>query len=380
MKILFYLRIVVMGGAERYLLTLLPELKKRNIEVGFFCTIQHNNIEIIEYFKNHLDACNIPVYTCKASSLLSIPAAKELARVIRNEGYTILSAHLIHAEVISVLAKIFYRGSFKLITTKHGYFQKFMDENGLDYNKINKLSLNYRLEKFLQHFVDDNFAVSKGLADFFVHSGICSITKMKVIYHGLSTNHANTVDLPVRYGDNQVLIVARLRKLKGHALLIQAMKIIQSEIPDVKLVILGGGEEAGNLKEMVTNNGLNNTVIFAGHTDDVYPYIAGSDIIAAPSIAEAFGLVVLEAYSCSKPVIAFDVTALNENIIQNETGYLITPFSVQELADKIKFLLQNKGVAAQMGLNGKTLLSNKFSLDECVSKTVKFFENHKQEI
>ncbi|MEI9933619.1 MAG: glycosyltransferase [Ferruginibacter sp.] len=105
MKILFYLRVVVMGGAERYLLQLLPELKKRNIEVGFYCTLKNNNAKIIEEFTEHFNKYSIPVYICKSSAVLSIKAAKQLSKTIKENNYTILHAHLMHAEIISALSK-----------------------------------------------------------------------------------------------------------------------------------------------------------------------------------------------------------------------------------------------------------------------------------
>jgi hypothetical protein len=108
MKILFYLRIAVMGGAEKYLLTLIPALKQRNIDVGFFCTLQDNNHEIVEHFSRHFCEADIPLHVCKAKSALSLKAGRHLARVVRDEQYTVVSAHLIHAEIIGVLSKLFF--------------------------------------------------------------------------------------------------------------------------------------------------------------------------------------------------------------------------------------------------------------------------------
>ncbi len=375
MKILFYLRIVVMGGAENYLLTLLPELKKRNIEVGFFCTRQHNNKEIIDHFTTHFNRHNIPVYVCKASSSLSLKAAKALAKTIKREQYTILSAHLVHAEIVSGLSKMFFKTSCKLVVTQHGYFQKFMDLHGLDYKKINKLTASYQLMKFIQRFVTNNFAVSKGVADFYIHSGICKPSKMQVIYHGIEPGICKNTTSIIRYSTNQLLIIGRLRKFKGHHFLIQAVKILYNEIADLKLVILGDGEEMTTLRDMVNEYKLNEYVVFEGYSDNVFNYIAGSDIIVAPSIAEAFGLIVLEAYSCAKPVVAFNVPAFNENIVDNETGSLATPYNVKALAEKIKYLLQNKNIAAQYGENGRKLLKDEFSLESAVEKTIDFYVN-----
>jgi len=363
-----------MGGAERYILALLPELKKRKIEVGFFCTQQRSNKEIIAYFIRHFEQFNIPVYVCKSAALLSIKAAYFLARTINKGQYNILSAHLIHAEIISVLSKVLFNRSCKLVVTKHGYLQKFMDQYGLDHTKINRLSLSYQAERFLQRFINKNFAVSKGLADFYILSHICKPSKMAVIYHGAEAGIDIQDYSPVRYSKNQLLIAGRLRKFKGHRFLVEAAKILCREVPDLKVVIVGDGIEMNNLMKIVNDHKLDTWFVFAGYTDQVRNYMYGSDVIVAPSLAEPFGLVVLEAYSCHKPVIAFNVTAFNESIIHNETGYLVPPYDIGELARQIRSLLQDKATAKKLGENGYQLLLGKFSLKRSVEKTIAFFE------
>jgi L-malate glycosyltransferase len=364
-----------MGGAERYLLSLLPELKKRNIEVGFFCTLQNNNKEIIDSFTSHFAQYEIPVHVCKAAHPYSLKAAFNLAKIIKKEQYNILSAHLIHAEIVSAMSKMLFRSSCELVTTKHGYLQKFMDQHGLDYTKINSLSFSYLVEKNIQRVVTKNFAVSKAVADLYVQSGICKAEKMEVIYHGLDAYSGAMKVAPIRYSDNQILVIARLKKFKGHSLIIEAVRILSEEIPDLKLVILGVGEEMSNLVNLVKKYKLNNWVSFEGHVENVYDYINGSDIIVVPSLAEPFGLIVLEAYSCAKPVIAFDVPAFNENIIDGESGFLVPAYDIQILVQKIKHLLQNKSVAKKMGENGLALLKSKFSQNTSVEQTISFFRD-----
>ncbi len=373
MKILFYLRLVVMGGAEKYLLTLIPALKQRNIDVGFFCTLQDNNHDIVNNFSRHFTEAGIPVYVCKAASPVSLKAARHLAQVVKREQYTVVSAHLIHAEIIGVLSKLFFNLPCKLVTTKHGYLQQFMDVHGLDHLKLKRWTLSYQVEKFLQYFVADNFAVSQGLGKFYVQSGICQAHKIKVIYHGMDATEGQNLTAPIRYSNNQLLIVARLRKFKGHQYIIEAVKLLSKEIPDLKLVILGKGEEMEALQKLVNTYALKEWIIFEGFTDNVYRYINGSDVMVTPSLAEPFGLTVLEAYSCAKPVVAFNVTAFNETIIDGETGSLAQPYDVEELAQKIKYLLQNKTIATQWGLQGKKLLETKFSFNEMVRNTEAFF-------
>lgn len=364
-----------MGGAERYLLRLLPELKKRNIDVGFFCTYQNNNDEIITYFIHHFRQYEIPVYVYKTAYPNWLKNAHQLVKIIKNEEYTILNAHLLHAEIVSALSKIFFRTSCKLVVTKHGYLQRFMDQYGLDYTKINKLSISYLVEKYLQRTVTKNFAVSKGVADFYVQSGICEASQMEVIYHGLDAYSGDKEIASIRYSDNQILVIARLKKFKGHSLIIEAVKILCEEISDFKLLILGVGEEMNNLQNLVDKYNLSKWVAFEGHVENVYDYINGSDIIVAPSLAEPFGLIVLEAYSCAKPVIAFDVPAFDENIVDGESGLLVLPYNIQSLAEKIKYLLQNKIIAKKMGENGLEILKNKFSLSASIEQTIDFYKH-----
>lgn len=362
-----------MGGAEKYLLTLIPALKQRNIDVGFFCTLQDNNHEIVDNFSRHFSEAGIPVYVCKAASPVSLKAARHLAQVVKREHYTVVSAHLIHAELIGVLAKMFFNMPCKLVTTKHGYLQQFMDVHGLDHQKLNRWTLSYQVEKFLQYFVADNFAVSQGLGKFYVQSGICKAHKIKVIYHGMDSIEAQNLPTSIRYSNNQLLVVARLKKFKGHQYIIEAVKQLHQEMPDIKLVILGIGEEMEALQKLVNTYAMKEWIKFEGFSENVYPYINGADVIVAPSLAEPFGLTVLEAYSCAKPVVAFNVTAFNETVIDNETGSLVQPYDVTELAQKIKYLLQNKSIANQWGLQGKQLLETKFSFNQMVLNTEAFF-------
>ncbi|MEI9933618.1 MAG: glycosyltransferase family 4 protein [Ferruginibacter sp.] len=198
---------------------------------------------------------------------------------------------------------------------------------------------------------------------------------MEVIYHGQTENCRDNNLTPVRLSANQLLIVGRLKKFKGHLLLLSALKYIKNDFPGIKLIIVGEGEEKNNLMRFVKDNALDEYVVFAGFSNDVRPYFKGSDVVVAPSLAEPFGLIVLEAYACSKPVVAFNVTAFNENIIDNETGCLITPYNIEELAKKIKYLLENKNIAEQFGANGNALIKHKFSLNNSIEKTIKFYHS-----
>lgn len=171
-KILFYQHIEVIGGSETYLLRLLPELKRKGIDVAFYCIQTKNNKEIVDLFSSKLSAENIPVIVCKTFSPFTIKNFKWLSKSIRKGEYDIVNIHLIHAEISTILTKISFGIKSKIIVTKHGYQQAYSARYGLDFSKINKLSFRYLIEKMIQSFVSGNIAVSNGMAKFYIGSGI----------------------------------------------------------------------------------------------------------------------------------------------------------------------------------------------------------------
>ena len=92
-----------------------------------------------------------------------------------------------------------------------------------------------------------------------------------------------------------------------------------------------------------------------------------ADVFASPSIQEGQGISLLEAQATAKPVVAFNVSAINEVVKNKETGLLVEPDSY-ELANAISRLLSNKALREKMGHSGRDFVSNNFSWDICAQK------------
>jgi glycosyltransferase involved in cell wall biosynthesis len=92
-----------------------------------------------------------------------------------------------------------------------------------------------------------------------------------------------------------------------------------------------------------------------------------ADVFASPSIQEGQGISLLEAQATAKPVVAFNVSAINEVVKNKETGLLVKPDSY-ELANAILSLLSDKSLREKMGRSGREFVSKKFSWDICAQK------------
>ena len=99
------------------------------------------------------------------------------------------------------------------------------------------------------------------------------------------------------------------------------------------------------------------------------------DIVAVPSICfDSFPTVNLEAMACHKPVVATCFGGSQEAVLDGETGYIVNPYDVNNLALKIIYLLKNPSEALRLGENGYTLVKTEFSLDKMVSNYLSFYE------
>lgn len=131
-----------------------------------------------------------------------------------------------------------------------------------------------------------------------------------------------------KLGDSPVLLfVGRLAPQKGVNLLIEAFKLVRENVPEAKLVLAGDPTFSYYLEELKTMS--DDSVIFAGHvsSEDMPYYYGMCDVYTTCSLWENHNLPVLEAQSCGKPVIAFNIEAFKEVITEN--GLLVEKGNIE---------------------------------------------------
>lgn len=168
--------------------------------------------------------------------------------------------------------------------------------------------------------------------------------EITVIHVGVDTGMFRPGQQERKYltkGDFRILTVARLHRYKGLEYLVEAMETVSKEIPQAHLYILGKGEEEQNLKSLVNKLQLDDTVTFLTKPIPNYeiPQLyAECDIYVQPSIVEPYGIAVVEAMACGKPVIGTSTGGMRDTVLDKETGFLIKPGNPAELAERIVML------------------------------------------
>jgi glycogen(starch) synthase len=181
---------------------------------------------------------------------------------------------------------------------------------------------------------------------------------------------------------NMLLFVGRLAWVKGVRNLLQAMPLVLKQYPKTKLVILGKGEEQGDIEETADRLKIKNNIVyrfdFVSEQERILHY-AASDVCVFPSIYEPFGIVSLEAMAMEKPVVvgAHGVVGFKEQIVNggtDQTGIHINGEDPADIAWGIKETLQDPQRAKVWGENGRKRVLEYFTWQKVAEQTAKIYE------
>ena len=183
---------------------------------------------------------------------------------------------------------------------------------------------------------------------------------------------SKNLDLMNKYGlsfdDNILLFVGGLYKahyFKGLNNLFKSVSALAKENSTIKLLIVGQGEMEDYYQQLSQSLGISNKVIFADTVSDgdLPQYYNLADLFILPSInqSESFGLVNLMAMASAKPIIVSDLPGMRMLVQNKVNGFRVIPNDVNDLTDKIKFLISNKSLGQEWGRYNRETVENKYS-------------------
>lgn len=190
----------------------------------------------------------------------------------------------------------------------------------------------------------------------------------------LREKHAITFNTPV------ILFVGGLDSAHSFKGLPELFEALQSLIAyDWKLVIVGEGTLKETYRAQAQDRGLEDRVIFAGSVSDEdlprYYRLADFHVFPSTKRAEAFGLVALEAAASGIPSIASDLPGVRTVVLDGNTGLLVPPGNVKELAKAITLLLEQVDLRERLGMSARGNAQQKYGWDPLMDRLLETYDS-----
>ncbi len=232
-----------------------------------------------------------------------------------------------------------------------------------------------RLNRLLTPWTDAFIAVADPHALYLaMHEG-CPARKVRVIPNGVDTSvfHPRWPKPALREScgltetDRPVIgIVAALRPEKRHDRFLAVAKKIHDAIPEAAFLIVGDGPERTRLEKLSAELGLDQAVRFLGTRSDVPELLALFDLFLLTSQMEANPVSIWEAMASECPVVSFNVGSIDQAIVDGQTGVLVRPEDVDQMAREAIQLLRNPERAGRMGRAGRERVLQYGSIDRMI--------------
>lgn len=161
---------------------------------------------------------------------------------------------------------------------------------------------------------------------------------------------------------------------KNHAGLISIFEQIIIKYPTAVLHLVGDGPLRQSTQVLVQQKQLDKQVVFHGFKEQPLPNIRQADVLLLPSIIEGLPGVVLEAFYCKTPVVAYDTGGMGEVVIHNQTGLLIPLQQEADFADAVLNLLPNKERINQLTATAYSLVTAQYLNHDIAVRFVKAYE------
>lgn len=349
------------GGVEQLLVDLLPQLNRDHFNISLCCI--HKRGHLVDV----LQARGVPVHLVKLNSRWDPIGIYRLTRLMQKEQIKIVHTHMYASSISGIVAARLAKVPV-IIANMHSMHEWHTKRR-------------IWTAKKLFNSADKIIAVSDCIKKDLIDKLKLEPQKTLTIHNGVDLARftpqievaGQNENLDIKDDEFVIGAIGRLVAFKGFTYLLKAAKIIYSQQPKFKLVIVGGGELKQPLKQQAQELGIADKVIFTGRQDNVLPFLASFELVVMSSITEGLPIVSLEAMAMGKAVVASRVGGIPEVVEERVTGLLVPPKDPSALAQAIITLMENPELRKSLGQAGRARVEEFFSLQHMYEQTADLY-------
>ncbi len=360
----------------KHILYILPYLEGGGTEKQALSLIQHfqhhYNVSLLAPNGSSLDKFtveNIKYYSFPRLEKDFIQGISDFYRNLKlidqNQPIDLIHVHAAHE--LTLLTKLFLP-RVPVVFTVHGYHGR-------------SSQVSYRLSVwFSNRFANAVIAVCQAEQKILLELGL-KPSKLNLIYNGVSETQVDSQESQIfiqQFSLNPTTKIvigtaARLTEAKGLSYLISAFSQLTQSHSNLQLVIAGSGELESELKQLTKTLNIQDQIIFVGYIDNLPALMQLFHIFVLPSLQEAFSLACIEAMAQKKAVVGTNIGGINEQVIDGETGFIVPAKDVNQLAEKIDFIIRNSNLIQEFGSNGYQRFKQNFTTEIMLEKTANLY-------
>ena len=341
-----------LGGAQRVTLQILASLNRELFSPGLITSSQGMLLREAMQIDD-LQLFLIPSLVREISPSKDLKALFKIRKILRSEKVALVHTHCSKAGVVGRWAA-YLAGVPIRVHGVHGFaFSSFLPwwRRWL-YILIEKLT-----SKITTHFFVDSQANAKqGRKYRLFRRGNYSQVPPGIPlsqFVGVEVDVAGEKErLGIGPGEKVVGMIACFKPQKAPLDFIRLAGRVMEHLPETRFLLVGDGELREEVEGLVRQLGLEGRVILTGWRWDIPQIIALCQVIVLTSLWEGMPTVLPMAHAMRKPVVATGVDGSAEVVRDSENGFLVPPHHMEEMAEKVIYLLQHPAVARQMGDRG----------------------------
>lgn len=326
-----------------------------------------NNIENIKLYVLRRFNPRIPIISLLVNLLFNVIQVKRWVREIKPD---ILHAH--------------YITSYGFWGALSGFHPLVLSAWGSDVlidpkrSLLSRVLIKYTLKR-ADFFIAWSSAIKVALLNFGAQE-----SRTSVIFLGIDTHQFNSARREERLrqwlgaSKSPIVISTRtLSSLYSVDTLIRAIPPVVEELPETKFVIIGDGDQKDYLVKLATDKGITNATRFLGRVphDELPKYLASSDIYVSTSLSDGTSQSLLEAMACELAPVVTDIPANQNWVTEGNNGCLFPIKDYKILAEKIIFLLRDKGARHNFGTIGRNLVVEHGQYEQKMEEVEKIYQN-----
>ncbi|TRZ52413.1 MAG: glycosyltransferase family 1 protein [Dehalococcoidia bacterium] len=196
----------------------------------------------------------------------------------------------------------------------------------------------------------------------------CKPEKVRIVPNGVNTE----VFKPSSFEEKKNLIgwIGRFVPEKGLKYLVDALNIMAGQNRKSKFILIGDGPQMSKVIRMVNRYGLSDRTFFTGQLPHkkIHEIMSKASIFVLPSIKEGMPITLLEIMASGKPVVASDISGINDVLTHGKNGLLVPPCNAERLAEAVLMLMNDQKLRKSLGENARQLMVEKYNWDLVAEK------------